>query len=90
MVDVIGLVIVALAANIVVEKRGMSNRGLCIIALLVAIIAAPALAGVVRFDLPWLVLLASAVIGAITGLTVLFLIKRFPSKNRINRCVTFL
>ncbi len=82
MADVIGLVIVALAANIVVEKRGMSNRGLCIIALFVAIIAAPALAGIVRFDPPWLVLLASAVIGAITGLTVLFLNQTLPIEKQ--------
>lgn len=56
----------------------MSNKWLRIIALLAAIIAAPALAGLVYLEPAWLDLLASAVIGASTGLTVLFLFKRLP------------
>lgn len=56
----------------------MSNKWLRIIALLAAIIAAPALAGLVYLEPAWLDLLASAAIGAMTGLTVLFLFKRLP------------
>lgn len=56
----------------------MSNRVLRIIALIAAMIAAPAAAGWVRLEPGWLDLLASAAIGAVTGLTVLFLFKRLP------------
>lgn len=55
-----------------------TNKVLRIVALVAAIIAAPAAAGRVELEPGWLDLLASAAIGAITGLTVLFLFRRLP------------
>lgn len=55
-----------------------TNKTLRIVALVAAIIAAPVAAGRVELQPTWLDLLASAAIGAITGLTVLFLFRRLP------------
>lgn len=60
----------------------MNHRILRIIALIAAMIAAPATAGLVYLEPRWLDLMASAAIGAITGLTVLFIFKRLPVEGR--------
>lgn len=56
----------------------MSHRVLRIVALMAAMIAAPLAAGRVYLEPKWLDLLASAAIGVVTGLTVLFIFKRLP------------
>lgn len=59
----------------------MSHKTLRIIALIAAMIAAPATAGLVYLEPRWLDLLASAAIGVVTGLTVLFIFKRLPVED---------
>lgn len=63
----------------------ISNRVLRIVALLAAMIAAPALAGLVHLEPGWLDLLASAGIGLVTGLIILFLFKRLPVETSKDR-----
>lgn len=60
----------------------MNHKVLRIIALIAAMIAAPATAGLVFLEPPWLDLMASAAIGVVTGLTVLFIFKRLPVEDR--------
>lgn len=60
----------------------MNHKILRIIALIAAMIAAPATAGLVFLEPRWLDLLASAAIGVVTGLTVLFIFKRLPVDDR--------
>lgn len=60
----------------------MNHRILRIIALIAAMIAAPATAGLVYLEPRWLDLMASAAIGIVTGLTVLFIFKRLPVDDR--------
>jgi hypothetical protein len=59
----------------------VSHKVLRIVALLAAMVAAPALAGIVHLEPGWLDLLASAAIGAMTGLTVLFIFRRLPLED---------
>ncbi|MEM9600200.1 MAG: hypothetical protein AAF926_04180 [Pseudomonadota bacterium] len=54
------------------------NKVLRIVALIAAFIAAPVAAGRIALQPQWLDLLASVTIGAITGLTLLFLFRRLP------------
>jgi hypothetical protein len=56
----------------------MNHKVLRIITLLAAMVAAPASAGLVHLEPRWLDLMASAAIGIVTGLTVLFIFKRLP------------
>lgn len=60
----------------------MSHKALRIIALIAAMIAAPALAGLVYLQPRWLDLMASAGIGIATGLTLLLIFKRLPLEGR--------
>ena len=59
----------------------MNHKFLRIITLLAAMVAAPACAGLVYLEPRWLDLMASAAIGVVTGLTVLFIFTRLPVED---------